>query len=747
MKKTVFLLFALLVQLSVHAELRSGHFFKSLQDENLKANRAVECFNQWFALPQETEWRKVGERTDKLGMTRIEYRQYVGGVEVEHSQVLLHVKNGRVQTANGTVMETRQTPARLRRNTMMYRNGTPTDMLGRQLYLVGTNDGYRYATKVLSADKSEWVYTDVETGKTLKRIPTRHSITAEPVQVSGKSLYSGEVTMDGALDSESGTYMLCDQQRNIHTLIGATIPSLKTVVENGLFSENFPTIELPFDESELTWEKFNEMFDNGSISITDVNFNTYITRNALYASSSAPTFDSYRFKSITFDRVTITNPESGIQTDIAPTEENPIVLLLNIGYHDTNGMIEQVTDTITSMPVTFDLSTFSDEIPLAGADIDLYSIQYIYNENGQTIGVNKIPLAGLRLVPNASCSENWSADHVSASCVYEKNQPWSAVDIHWGMEKTYDYFLDVFGRDSYDGMGSPIYNLFYLPQSFGSDGYMVYSSMNNAAAMYKLAYPFMVYGMGNHLDYSAMNPVVELSVMAHEFTHMVTGKTANLVYQGESGALNESFSDLLGISVKKYVQGNDSPWTIADDVMVNFSNMRSMSFPKESMDGLSPCPDTYKGQYWFDTESQIDNGGVHTNSGVQNKWYYLITDGDTGTNDNGYTYEISGMGIEKSQQIAYRTLVEYATEEAQYADICLASIQATKDLYGNNSNEMKIVQQAWKAVGVSDGTTTDIRETAHTTTPTQAVYDLQGRPVSSPRHGLYISNGRKVVVR
>ena len=105
------------------------------------------------------------------------------------------------------------------------------------------------------------------------------------------------------------------------------------------------------------------------------------------------------------------------------------------------------------------------------------------------------------------------------------------------------------------------------------------------------------------------------------------------------------------------------------------------------------------------------------------------------------------MGIEKSQQIAYRTLVEYATEEAQYADICLASIQATKDLYGNNSNEMKIVQQAWKAVGVSDGTTTDIRETAHTTTPTQAVYDLQGRPVSSPRHGLYISNGRKVVVR
>lgn len=79
MKKTITILFVLLVQLTAQAELRSGHFFKMLQSENLTEQKAVECFSQWFALPQETEWRKVGERTDKLGMTRVEYRQYVSG--------------------------------------------------------------------------------------------------------------------------------------------------------------------------------------------------------------------------------------------------------------------------------------------------------------------------------------------------------------------------------------------------------------------------------------------------------------------------------------------------------------------------------------------------------------------------------------------------------------------------------------------------------------------------------------------
>lgn len=66
---------------------------------------------------EDTEWREVSRQTDNIGMERIEYRQYVGGVEVEYSQVLLHVRDGRVQSANGTVMEQQRTPAKLRAST------------------------------------------------------------------------------------------------------------------------------------------------------------------------------------------------------------------------------------------------------------------------------------------------------------------------------------------------------------------------------------------------------------------------------------------------------------------------------------------------------------------------------------------------------------------------------------------------------------------------------------------------------
>ena len=754
MKKTIILLFVLLVQLTAQAQLRSGHFFKTVQRENLTEQEAVERFGQWFALPQETEWQRVGERTDKLGMTRVEYRQYVSGVEVEHSQVLLHVRDGRVQTANGTVMEAAKAPAKIRRYAPVYRAGTPTDLLGRKLYLVSTKHGYRYAIKVLSTDRSEWIYTDADTDEVLKRIPTRNSLTAEPVKVTCSSLYSGEVQMDASRDTESGTYMLWDQQRNIHTMIGATLPAMEDLCDNGTFSEIFPSLGLPADEP-LTWKEIDSMFDDGTLKPRDWDLSLYINKYASHAASATPTFDSYRFKTVTFDKVTFTDPESGDKTDFTPTEEDPQSVSLNIMYAGTDGMIEIMRDTITSMPVTFDLTQCMDEIPLAGADLQLCSVQYEYDKDGNPIRIKYVPLmTALRLVPDASCSKTWSNADVVASCVYEKNLPWSAVDIHWGMGHTYDFYREVFDRDSYDGQGSPIYNLFYLPMDSNDKIYLANIDMNNAAANTTFAKPFMIYGMGNRaIGKWSMNPVVELSVMSHEFTHIVTDSSAGLVYQGESGALNESFSDLMGICVKKYVQGNDAAWTIGEGVMVYCSNLRSMSFPKMCMDGAAACPDTYQGEFWVDPESKTDpdHGGVHTNSGVQNKWFYLLTDGDSGTNDKGYSYDITGIGIEKSRQIAYRTLTEYATQESQYADIRLASLQAATDLFGADAVEVTTVDEAWKAVGVVDGgDVTAIRNTRLATDGSMAtdnaVYDLSGRKVQNPQKGLYIKSGKKILV-
>ena len=753
MRKTIILLIVLLVQLTAQAQLGNGHFFKSLRNENLTEESTVERFGQWFALPQETEWRRVGMRTDRLGMTRVEYRQYVSGVEVEHSQVLLHIRDGRVQTANGTVMEVRQAPAKIRRYAKVYRDGTPTDLLGRTLYLVSTKYGYRYATKVLSADKSEWIYTDEDTGEVLKRIPTRHNLTAEPVKVTGRSIYSGDVQMDAMRDTETGNYYLHDSQRNIHTLIGAKVPSWEEMMENHTLKQNFPELEefAPGDEENMTDEDWETIFKNNDIVLWKMDANTYIRNHGIYTSSTTPVFDSYFFKTVTFNKLTCKDNDGNL-TEIVPTKAEPVVLKIEIYYTGTDAPIERVMGEVTLLPFTIDISKNFVEIPVEGIDIVVTRVvNEVDDETGEEYP-DYMSAASLTLVPDASCKKAWNTDEVEAVADYGKGGTWSAVDIHWGMEQTYDFYHNLFDRDSYDDKGAPIYNFFYLPSS-GEMGknYIIDTVMDNAAALYANNPPVMVYGMGDGLSKLGMYPVIELSVMAHEFTHLVTGQTADLEYQGESGALNESFSDLMGISVKKYVQGSEATWTIGEGMMRNASNLRSMSFPKTSTDGQMPCPDTYQGEFWVDTEDEAnDYGGVHMNSGVQNKWYYLLTDGDSGTNDNGYSYQVDGIGIEKSQQIAYRTLTEYATQESQYADIRLASLQAAEDLFGENSAEVMAVDEAWKAVGMGGGgAPTAIRDIEQVAQPSTvpSVYDLSGRKVQNPQKGIYIINGSKVVVK
>ena len=108
--RNMMLVLLLLVAVTATAQLKEGHFFKSFENEHIAMEHAEKYFPQWFSLPAGTEWRLVGSKTDQLGMSRIEYRQYVDGIEVEHSQILLHARHGRVETANGTVMEQHRTP-------------------------------------------------------------------------------------------------------------------------------------------------------------------------------------------------------------------------------------------------------------------------------------------------------------------------------------------------------------------------------------------------------------------------------------------------------------------------------------------------------------------------------------------------------------------------------------------------------------------------------------------------------------
>lgn len=257
-----------------------------------------------------------------------------------------------------------------------------------------------------------------------------------------------------------------------------------------------------------------------------------------------------------------------------------------------------------------------------------------------------------------------------------------ATDAHWGAEKTYDYFKNTYNRNSIDNAGMAL------------NSYVHYS------ANYVNAYwdgTRMTYGDGN----STYKPLTSLDIAGHEITHGLTEKTANLTYSYESGALNEGFSDIFGTVIEFYGKPSGANWLIGENIGAAF---RSMSNPNAYSQ-----PDTYQGSYWATGTS--DNGGVHTNSGVLNFWFYVLSQGGSGTNDKGSAYSVTSIGMTKAAAIAFRTLTVYLTASSNYAACRTAAIQSATDLYGAGSQEVISTTNAWYAVGVgaaysSGGTTT-----------------------------------------
>lgn len=270
-----------------------------------------------------------------------------------------------------------------------------------------------------------------------------------------------------------------------------------------------------------------------------------------------------------------------------------------------------------------------------------------------------------------------------------------ATDAHWGAEKTVDYLKAKFNRNSIDN------------NHFAIKSYVHYSR-NYFNAFWDGSR--MTYGDGSSTN--GNKPLTALDVCAHEIGHGMTTKTANLVYQKESGALNEAFSDILGNSVEFWARPTQASWKLGED----FSYViRDMANPNAYGD-----PDTYGGTYWVNPNctpsSTNDYCGVHTNSGVLNFWYYLLVNGGSGTNDKGFAYNVTGVGLDKAAQIAYRTLTTYLTSTSTYANARTYSLQAAADLYGAGSAEVTQTTNAWNAVGVGGGTSPAGRVAADVTT-------------------------------
>lgn len=252
----------------------------------------------------------------------------------------------------------------------------------------------------------------------------------------------------------------------------------------------------------------------------------------------------------------------------------------------------------------------------------------------------------------------------------------AAVSAHDYAGAVYDFYKNLFSRNSLDNNGMSIISTVHYGSSYNNafwDGSQ------------------MVYGDGDGSTFTYLSG--DLDVVGHEMTHGVTERTANLNYENQSGALNESMSDILGVLIETYGKYNvknggtwtfsSGDWLVGDEVYTPGTSgdaLRSLTNPTlydqpDNMSNYQNLPNTEAGDW----------GGVHTNSGIPNKAGYLV---------------VQAIGCEKTAKIYYRALTSYMTSTTDFLGARNYLVQAATDLYGAGSAEVTAVNNAFNSVGI-----------------------------------------------
>ncbi|MEO5905634.1 MAG: M4 family metallopeptidase, partial [Saprospiraceae bacterium] len=268
--------------------------------------------------------------------------------------------------------------------------------------------------------------------------------------------------------------------------------------------------------------------------------------------------------------------------------------------------------------------------------------------------------------------ENFEVVHVTNTT---NNWTNLQVSAHFNAGESFEYFRQKFNRNSLNGQGGNIISIINVSDENGN-------GLDNAfwggAAMF--------YGNGD----VAFQPLAKgLDVAGHEMSHGVIQNTANLEYMGQSGALNESFADVFGAMIDR------ADWQLGEDVVnTNFfpsGAMRDMSNPHNG--GNGPNDNGWQPHHMNEYQNlpntpEGDNGGVHVNSGITNRAFFLLA---------------SSIGKEKAEQIYYKALRDYLVKSSQFIDMRIAVEKAATDLHGAGSAEVNAVKSAFDTVGIGAG--------------------------------------------
>lgn len=264
----------------------------------------------------------------------------------------------------------------------------------------------------------------------------------------------------------------------------------------------------------------------------------------------------------------------------------------------------------------------------------------------------------------------------NSSSIFNTTSFKAAVSAHDYASAVYDFYKNVFNRNSIDNNGMSIISTVHYGSNYNNafwDGTQ------------------MVYGDGDGSTFTYLSG--DLDVVGHEMTHGVTERSANLNYENQSGALNESMSDIMGVLIQTYNKYNvksggtwtfnSADWVVGDQIYtpsITGDALRSLANPTlydqpAHMNNYQNLPNTQAGDW----------GGVHTNSGIPNKAGYLVA---------------QAIGNEKTAKIYYRALTTYMTPTTDFLGARNYLIQAATDLYGSGSAEVTAVNNAFNSVGI-----------------------------------------------
>ncbi|MEP6502967.1 MAG: M4 family metallopeptidase [Betaproteobacteria bacterium] len=408
--------------------------------------------------------------------------------------------------------------------------------------------------------------------------------------------------------------------------------------------------------------------------------------------------------------------DTGLQT-LAPANP-PIQLDTDVAAKGTG--FSQYSGTVSLDTTAHADGSFALIDRTRGSQYNPWMHDYLWDGNGDTIldpNGNPVSVHGNMTIAETHEGYDWTfaaqyywfdgTQFAMYPYGYETsvNGQTAAVDAHWGMGVTWDFYKNVLGRDGVDNAGTSLVSEVHILGPFG----FYYDN-----AFWDTFTMGMFYSDGtrnagvNIRDGSPTTPnpdgfdsLTAIDIIGHEMTHGVTAFTSGLVYSGESGGINEATSDFMGSMVEAYSTrpaGADStvPETGTDWLMgakVGAKALRSLKNPNS--DGYSP-------NYWYSGIEYLD---VHFSSGPMNRFFYLLSQGaSSDTASDSYSKYLpggmTGIGNDKATRIWYTAMTEWMTPVDKYADVRAAAVNAAIELYGDGSAEVIAVKSAFAAINV-----------------------------------------------